>query len=99
MKNIFTKIRKEFDHRTRLGIMSMLVVNEWVEFTTFKEMLGLQDGTLASHLKKLETNDFIKIKKEFIGRKPKTSYAVTEIGRKAFTDHLDALEEIIKQSK
>ncbi len=77
----------------------MLVVNEWVEFTTFKEMLGLQDGTLASHLKKLETNDFIKIKKEFIGRKPKTSYAVTEIGRKAFTDHLDALEEIIKQSK
>lgn len=77
----------------------MLVVNEWVEFTTFKEMLGLQDGTLASHLKKLEANDFIKIKKEFIGRKPKTSYAVTEVGRKAFTDHLDALEEIIRQSQ
>lgn len=77
----------------------MLVVNDWVEFTTFKEMLGLQDGTLASHLKKLESNEFIKIKKEFIGRKPKTSYAVTEIGRKAFTDHLDALEEIIRQSK
>jgi len=99
VKNIYTKIRKEFDHRTRLGIMSMLMVNEWVGFKTFKETLGLEDGTLASHLKKLEANEFIEFKKEFIGRKPQTSYAVTDIGRKAFTDHLDALEEIIRQSK
>lgn len=62
-------------------------------------MLGLSDGNLASHLKTLEGNDFIKIKKEFIGRKPQTSYAVTDSGKKAFADHLDALEEIIRQSK
>jgi len=79
--------------------MSMLVVNDWVDFKTLKEMLGLSDGNLASHLKTLEKNDFIKIKKEFIGRKPQTSYAVTDLGKKAFTDHLDALEEIIRQSK
>jgi len=79
--------------------MSMLVVNDWVDFKTLKEMLGLSDGNLASHLKTLESNDFIKIKKEFIGRKPQTSYSVTDSGKKAFTEHLDALEEIIRQSK
>jgi len=99
VKKLFTKIRKEFDNRTRLGIMSMLVVNDWVDFKTLKEMLGLSDGNLASHLKTLESNDFIKIKKEFIGRKPQTSYSVTDSGKKAFTEHLDALEEIIRQSK
>jgi len=99
MKNIFTKIKKEFDNRVRLGVMSILVVNDWVEFKTLKEMLGLSDGNLASHIKTLEKHEYIKIQKKFVGRKPQTTYAVTELGRKAFTEHLDALEEIIKQSK
>ncbi len=97
MKHIITSLNKTFDNRTRLGIMSILMVNEWVEFKTLKETLGLHDGTLASHIKGLEKNEYITVKKEFVGRKPQTTYAATPLGRKAFNEHLDALEALLKQ--
>ncbi|MEN0004982.1 MAG: transcriptional regulator [Bacteroidota bacterium] len=96
MKDIITKLQKVFDHRVRLGIMSILLVNDWVDFKTLREMLELTDGRLASHLKALEEAKFITIKKQFIGRKPNTSYQATADGKKAFNDHLDALEELLK---
>ena len=68
--------------------MSLLMVNEWVEFKTLKEMLELTDGRLASHIKALEAKEYIKVRKAFVGRKPQTSYATTTLGRKAFNDHL-----------
>ena len=73
MKKILTNIKKEFDHRIRLGVMSILLVNDWVDFKTLKEMLDLTDGNLASHLKTLEAKDYIKVHKQFVGRKPKTT--------------------------
>jgi len=76
--------------------MSMLMVNDWVEFKTFKEMLELTDGRLASHIKSLEENGFIEIRKMFVGKKPQTSYTTTVAGRRAFNDHLDALEALLK---
>ena len=91
MKEIITKLNKKFDNKTRLGIMSLLMVNEWVEFKTFKEMLGVSDGNLASHIKTLEAEKYLQVKKQFVGKKPQTSYAVTKAGRKAFNDHLDCL--------
>ncbi len=96
MKKIISKLNKAFDNKVRLGIMSMLMVNDWVDFKTFKEMLELTDGRLASHIKSLEENKFIKVKKEFVGRKPLTSYSATAVGKKAFKDHLDGLEELLK---
>ena len=98
MKEIITKLNKKFDNRTRLGIMSLLMVNEWVEFKTFKEMLGVSDGNLASHIKTLEAEKYVQVKKQFVGKKPQTSYAVTKIGKKAFNDHLDALEALLRRS-
>jgi DNA-binding PadR family transcriptional regulator len=50
---------------------------------------------LASHSSALEKSNFIEVKKEFVGKKPKTSYRVTQIGRKAFEEHLSALEKLI----
>jgi len=96
MKKIISKLNKAFDNKVRLGIMSMLMVNDWVDFKTFKEMLELTDGRLASHIKSLEENKFIRVKKEFVGRKPLTSYSATATGKKAFKDHLDGLEELLK---
>jgi len=95
MKKIITNLNKAFDNRVRLGIMSILIVNEWVQFKTLKEMLDLTDGRLASHITALEKVKYIKIQKQFVGRKPQTSYAVTPEGRKAFNDHLDALEKLL----
>ena len=97
MKEIITKLNKKFDNKTRLGIMSLLMVNEWVEFKTFKEMLGVSDGNLASYIKTLEAEKYLQVKKQFVGKKPQTSYAVTKVGKKAFNDHLDALEALLKR--
>lgn len=96
MKHILTNLNKAFDHRNRLGIMSILMVNDWVTFNTLKEMLDLADGTLASHIKALESGEYLEVKKEFVGKKPQTSYAATDKGRKAFNEHLDALESLLK---
>lgn len=96
MKKIIHQLNKTFDNRVRLGIMSMLMVNEWVDFKTIKEMLELTDGRLASHIKALENQAYIEIKKEFVGRKPHTSYSATPAGKKAFNEHLDALEQLLK---
>lgn len=98
MKNLITNLNKAFESRIRLGIMSMLVVNDWIDFNTFKKMLNVTDGNLASHLASLESKDYIKVRKGFIGRKPNTSHAVTVEGRSAYKKHLDALEKIISQT-
>lgn len=79
--------------------MSVLVVNEKVEFSELKEMLELTDGNLASHIAALEKQRYIEVVKQFIGKKPNTTYFATEEGRKAFTHHLNALEELIKSHK
>ena len=96
MKNIISDINKAFENRVRLGIMSILMVNEDVDFNTMKETLDLTDGNLASHLKALELIEYISMNKEFVGRKPRTSYSVTELGKLSFKNHLHALEKLIK---
>lgn len=95
MKDIISGLNKIFDSRIRLGIMSILMVNDAVDFNTIKEMLSLTDGNLASHLKALEKEDVVEVKKQFIGRKPNTSYRVTQNGRRLFSEHIDALERLI----
>ena len=81
MKSIVHRLKKVFDNRIRLGIMSILVVNEWVEFKELKELLQLTDGNLASHISNLEKAECIEIKKEFVGKKTRTSYQVTKLGK------------------
>lgn len=90
-----SQLNKEFESRVRLGIMSVLMVNDWVDFSEMKNLLEITDGNLASHSNALEKAEYIEVKKEFVGKKPKTSYRVTQAGRTAFTEHLDALEKLI----
>lgn len=96
MKEIIAQLNSAFDHRNRLGIMSILAVNDWVEYNTLKELLNLTDGNLASHLKALEAQEYIAVRKQFVGRKPQTTYATTDLGKEAFKAHLDALEALLK---
>lgn len=95
MKDIISGLNKVFDSRVRLGIMSVLMVNDSVDFNTMKELLEVTDGNLASHLKALEKEGIIEVRKQFIGRKPNTSYVVTPLGTKLFKEHIDALEKLI----
>ena len=99
MSSIILNLNKQFENRVRLGIMSILVVNDWADFNALKEMLEVTDGNLASHLNALEKNEYIEIRKQFVGRKPRTSYRVTMIGRSAFKLHIDALENLINPNK
>lgn len=98
MKGIITNINKLFESRVRLGVMSVLLMNEKVDFNSLKNMLDITDGNLASHIAVLEKNKYIKVNKKFIGKKTNTSYSATEAGKKAFTEHLDALESLIKKT-
>ncbi len=92
-------LNKIFDSRIRLGIMSALMVNAEVNFNQLKELIDVTDGNLATHLKTLEDNDYIKVFKGFIGRKTNTNYSITKLGEKAFKEHIAALEKMIKGLK
>ncbi|MCH4551363.1 winged helix-turn-helix domain-containing protein [Aestuariibaculum lutulentum] len=93
--SIINNINKVFDHRIRLGIMSILMVNEYADFNSLKELLGATDGNLASHTKALEKAEYITIEKQFIGKKPNTRYSTTQLGEIEFKKHIDALEKLI----
>ena len=97
MKGFISDLNKAFESRIRLGMMSILVVNESVDFATLKTQLQVTDGNMASHLSALEKLNYLEVRKQFIGRKPNTSYAATEAGRLAFAAHLDALERLISR--
>lgn len=97
MKNPIVQLNKAFESRVRLGIMSILMVNERVDFNTLKETMELTDGNLASHLTALEKEGYLNVRKSFLGRKPHTTYGVTRPGEKAFKEHLSGLERLLKK--
>jgi DNA-binding MarR family transcriptional regulator len=99
MNHDISQLNKAFDSRIRLGIMSILAVNEKMDFSELKEMLDLTDGNLASHINALEKLKYLEVSKQFIGKKPNTSYTLTHEGREAFKQHLKALENLIKMNK
>ena len=79
--------------------MSVLAVNSSYDFNSLKDLLQITDGNLASHLKGLEKEEYIEVRKSFIGRKPNTQYVITKKGKDAFKKHIQALESIIRQQK
>jgi DNA-binding HxlR family transcriptional regulator len=95
VKHLLKDLNKAFENKVRLGIMSALFVNEYMDFNSLKELLDVTDGNLASHLKSLERVKYIEVKKEFIDRKPNTKYLATEEGRVAFKKHVLAIEKLL----
>jgi DNA-binding MarR family transcriptional regulator len=90
---------KAFENVVRLRIMSILMVNEQYDFNSFKELLEVTDGNLASHLRNLENQGYIQVEKTFVGRKPQTNYSASTEGKMAFQAHLEFLENLIKENK
>ena len=98
MKNVISGLNKAFESRVRLGIMSILMVNQAADFIALRQQLNVTDGNIASHINALEKLQYLEVIKQFIGKKPNTSYKATKSGKKAFTEHLDALEKLIRVS-
>lgn len=83
--------------RVRLGIMAVLSAVERADFNTLKARLRTTDGNLSVHLRKLEDAGFVEVTKRFAGRKPLTEASLTDAGRKAFVNYLDAMSELVAQ--
>lgn len=95
-EHLSLKLDRVIHQRARLGIMSILSVMEEAEFNYLKERLKLTDGNLSTHLSQLEDRGYIKIKKAFVKKKPKTSCRLSAKGRKAFLEYLKNLEQILE---
>lgn len=97
MKDVLKDLDKAFENRIRLGIMSGLMVNEYLDFNALKQLLGVTDGNLASHLKSLEKSEYVAYQKVFLEKKPNTNYSATAKGKEAFRKHLSAIEKLLKE--
>lgn len=91
----FDQLNKAFESRVRLGLMSILSVNNWISYKEIKDLLEVTDGNLASHIQSLEKIKYLEIKKQFIGKKPLTTYKVTKMGKEAFEKHIEGLEKLL----
>ena len=96
MKHLIHTLNKAFDHRVRLGVMAVLMANGSVSFNELKEALDLTDGNLASHVAALEKAEYVLVSKQFIGKKPNTTYTATVAGKLAFQQHLATLEKLLR---
>jgi DNA-binding transcriptional ArsR family regulator len=83
----------------RLAIVSTLAAVAHLSFQELRDMMEMTDGNLSIHLQKLQKAGYISIHKEFIGRRPHTSCALTPAGRAALVGYLDRLEAIVRQGR
>lgn len=81
---------------TRLRIFAHLYRNGETSFSELTEALGMTEGNLASHIQKMEDADCVVVEKQFVDRKPRTTYELTELGREKFEEHVETLESLIE---
>ncbi len=80
----------------RLGVLTILQMDGPQNFTTLKKRLQASDGAIAPHLRKLEEKKYVSCKKSFVGRRPMSTYRITSRGQKAFAEHLEVMQRLIK---
>lgn len=85
--------------RVRLGIMSALAVNDQLTFNELKSLFDVSDGNLSAHARKLEEAGYIVCSKSFAGRRPKSEYRLTPVGRSALYRYLEHIEAVIKATR
>ena len=85
--------------RVRLGIVSSLAVNGWLTFTDLRDLLGITDGNLSAHARRLEEAGYLATKKSHDGRTSKTEYGLTARGRDELESYLDHMEAIIQATR
>jgi DNA-binding PadR family transcriptional regulator len=95
----YTQFDAVFFEKTRLSMITLLHQEGWVSFNRFKKMLGGTDGSVYSHLKKLLNAGYIKQKRQIVGEKAQTLYALMPAGEKLFRDYLAFLEDFLKRQE
>lgn len=80
----------------RLAIVSILLSVDEADFVYLKEQTGATAGNLSVQIDKLAAAGYIRVTKEFVGRKTRTSCQITEKGREAFERYVEALKGYLK---
>lgn len=93
------KLNKIIHERVRLAIMSALATRDSITFPELRELLGVTDGNLSIHATVLEQHGLIGSEKDFIGRKPRTTYRITPRGRRELMAYIAEMEEIVTRIK
>jgi len=83
---------------TRLSIVALLAATEWAEFKFIRDSVGLSDSALSKQLTTLEEAGYLEVRKDFVGKRPRTSATLTQAGRAAFAAHVAALQDIVARS-
>lgn len=96
MKDIIEQMDRAFESRVRIGIMTMLLLQEWVDFSALRDTMGVTDGNLASHTTLLEERNYLEVRKQFIGKRPNTAYRATTPGKQAFIRYVNAFKELMQ---
>ena len=94
-----TRLDRLIHDRVRLGILSALAASATLSFAELKSTLDLTDGNLSVHARKLEEAGYVQCRKSFSGRTPRTEYAMTTTGRKAFEKYLDHMDAIVEANR
>ncbi len=92
-------IDRVLHERIRLAISTILFHRGEVSFNTLKRVLKTSEGNLATHLRTLEQAGYVEVKKRFVGRKPQTTYELTDRGIKAYREYLKTLTKILQFEK
>ena len=79
----------------RLGVLTVLQVEGPLDFTTLSKRFEIADGAMGAHLRKLEDSGYVACKREFIGRRPRTTYSLTSVGRRALKQYMETMQQII----
>jgi DNA-binding HxlR family transcriptional regulator len=95
----FERLDRVIHERNRLAIMALLAATESLAFKELKEQLRMTDGNLCVHLRALEESGYVSARKSFVNRKPRTDYALTPEGRRAFQEYIQTMAEIVRQSQ
>ncbi len=96
---LFLQLDRVIHEKGRLAIMSGLAAASELSFTELRDMLGMTDGNLTTHIRTLQQEGFVSVAKSYQNNRPLTSCSLTPAGRKAFAEYINLLEQIIQQSK
>ena len=95
----FLQLDRVIHEKGRLTIMSMLAASPELSFTELRDGLGMTDGNLTTHIRMLQQSGYLSVTKSFQNNRPLTTCALTAAGRKAFTNYINLLEQIVRQTK
>ena len=95
----YLQLDRVIHEKGRLAIMSMLAASPELSFTELRDALAMTDGNLTTHIRALQQEGYISVAKSYQNNRPLTTCSLTAPGRKAFTDYINLLEQIVRQNR